>query len=143
MAKTLRSMLVAACLLLIGCSSPENVEVSVDAPTAVAQGERFEIRARVLNTATKTQTLVDLDIADKYLDGIVIESTEPRFSEAIHIPIRNVMSYSFDLPIEPGEELVVVLRAYAARPGDYAGTFDFCINSETSFISYPARTIVE
>ena len=82
MAKTLRSMLVAACLLLIGCSSPENVEVSVDAPTAVAQGERFEIRARVLNTATKTQTLVDLDIADKYLDGIVIESTEPRFSEA-------------------------------------------------------------
>ena len=64
----LAATLLAGVLLFQGCS-PSDVKVSADAPTAVAKGERFEIRATVLNTAKEQQVLRDLDIADAYLEG--------------------------------------------------------------------------
>jgi hypothetical protein len=136
------ALLLAIILFLQACS-PQGVKVSADVPPTVSKGERFEIRAKVLNTSQETQTLCDLDIADEYLDGIIIESTRPRYSEAWHVPIDNTMSYSFDLAIPPGEEKVVVLSAYAARPGDYSGEVDFCINTELNYLSAPVRTIIE
>jgi hypothetical protein len=137
------SLLATLLLLPIQACSPQNVKVSAEAPTTVAKGDRFEIRAKVLNTAHEKQVLCDLDIADEYLEGIVIEGTRPEFSEATHIPIDNTMSYSFDLPIDPGDEAVIVLSAYAAKRGDFAGEIDFCVNSEFNFLSYPVRTVVE
>ncbi len=126
----------------LGCS-PENVQISVEAPTTVKKDDRFEIKASVRNTAATAQTLVDIDVGEEYLEGIVIEGTEPPFSEAMHIPIDNTMSYSFDLPIAPGAEVVVVFHAYAAQASDYSSEVDFCINSEVSCLSYPIRTIVQ
>jgi hypothetical protein len=134
--------LLAGVLLIQGCS-PSNVKVTAEAPTTVAKGERFEIRAKVLNTAREKQVLRDLDIADAYLEGIVIESTRPEFREAMHIPIDNTMSYSFDIPIDPGDETVVVFTAYAAKRGDFSGEIDFCVNTEFNYLPYPIRTVVE
>lgn len=134
--------LVLASLVACLPSTPQNVEVSVEAPVEVRQGERFTIRARIRNTAPELQELVDLDIADAYLKGIVIERTEPPFKEAMHVPIDDTMSYKLELPVPSGEERVVVLHAYAAHPGDYAGEFDFCVNTIYDFVSYPARTVV-
>ena len=141
--KILGLMLMLAIVLFFHGCSPTGGKVSADAPPMVAKGERFEIRAKVLNTSGKQQTLCDLDIADGYLEGIIIEDTKPDYSEAWHIPIDNTMSYSFDLAIPPGEETVVVLTAYAAKRGDYSGELDFCINTEFNYLSAPVRTIVE
>ena len=129
-------------LLSLGCS-PENIQISVESPTTVKKDERFVIQTSARNTATTPQTLVDIDVGEEYLEGIVIESTEPPFSEAMHIPIDNTMSYSFDLAIAPGEEVVVIFHAYAAQAGDHSSEVDFCINSETSCLYYPIRTIVQ
>jgi hypothetical protein len=134
--------LLAIVLFLQACS-PQGVKVSADAPPTVAKGDRFEIRAKVLNTSSEQQTLCDLDIADGYLEGIIIEGTRPEYTEAWHVPIDNTMSYSFDLPLSPGEAAVVVLSAYAAKRGDYSGEIDFCINTEYNYLSAPVRTIVE
>jgi hypothetical protein len=136
------ALLLAIVLFLQACS-PQGVKVSTDAPPSVAKGERFEIRAKVLNISSREQTLCDLDIADEYLDGIIIENTMPRYSDAWHVPIDNTMSYSFDLVLPPGKETVIVLSAYAAKRGDYAGEVDFCINSELNYVSAPVRTLVE
>ena len=61
----------------------------------------------------------------------------------MHIPIDNTMSYSFDLPIAPGERVVVVFHACAAQAGDDPGEVDFCINSEMSCLQSLIRTIVQ
>ena len=130
-------------LLLVACAVPENIEIGVTAPITISQLQRFQIEATARNTGSAVQTLVSLDIADEYLQGIVIESSTPPFANAFHVPIDNTMSYSFDLPIQPGAEVTVLFQAFAAHPGDFAGEVDFCINSETSFVSYPVRTIVQ
>ncbi len=127
---------------IFGCSGPENIEVAVDSPTSVEQGERFDIRISVRNTGASVQTLVDLDIADEFLKGVVIENSDPPFSQSEHIPVDNTISYSYDLPIHPGKEISITLSAYAAYQGDYSGEFDFCINSMASCLFYEIRTIV-
>lgn len=120
----------------------EDIQIFVEGPTTVKKDERFEIRATVQNNAETTQTLVDIDVSGEYIKGIVIEGTNPPFSEAELLPFYDDMSYSFDLPIPPGGEVSVVFRAYAASTGDYSGEFEFCINSEMSCLPYPVRTIV-
>jgi hypothetical protein len=121
---------------------PSNVELFVDAPATVQEGQDFTIVVRVKNTAPETQTFVDLDIADEYLEGIVIKSTQPAFSDAMHVPIDNTVSYSLGLPVPAGKEVKVTLRAAAVRSGDFSGDFDFCINSEITCLPYPVRTVV-
>ena len=135
---------LAFALLLSGCiDAPQNVEISVEAPMSVQSGERFEIRAVVTNTGNSSQKLVALDVADEYLEGIAIESSEPPFKEAYHVPIDNTVSYVFKLPIDPGGQREVVFQAYAAHAGDHMGEIDFCINTDFTFVSHPLRTIVE
>jgi hypothetical protein len=144
------------CLVLVGLaglgawatyrwfvSEPEHVTVSVTAPVEVTQGDRFTFVARIRNTAARRQRLVSLDVADEYLEGIAVESTTPPFSEAMHVPIDDTVSYTYELPIPPGGEVAVVFNAYAAHAGDWAGDVDFCVNSATDFVSYPVRTIVK
>ena len=140
-------VVVAAIVLGLMClgraaKAPTQVDVSVEAPLDVQQGERFTIVARVTNLSDKTRKLVDLDVADAYLAGIVIKSAKPPFSDAQHIPVDNSWSYSFDIPIAPHGEVVVSFDAYAAHAGDHQGDIDFCIDNAISFVSYPIRTIV-
>lgn len=131
------------CLAAFGCSSPEGIQVSIETPTTVAKGGRFQIVAKVQNSAPRPQILVSLDVADSHLEGIVVERTEPPFTEAFHVPIDNTMSYTFNLNINSGAQQVVVLHAYAARSGDFKGEVDFCINTAYDCMPYPIRTIVE
>lgn len=130
-------------IVLCGCGEPKNIVVGVEAPLQVTNGDEFIIIATVENTASRQQTLVSLDIADAYLDGIAILRTEPDNKESSHVPIDNTMSYVFKLPIDAGEHLKIKLHAKAVKPGDYNAEIDFCINSEISFLSKSIRTIVE
>jgi hypothetical protein len=130
-------------LVLSGCSGVKNIEVKVEAPLKVANDEEFIITATVKNNASKEQKLVSLDIADKYLEGIAIVETEPDNSESSHIPIDNTVSYIFDIPIKPGEEIKVDLYAKALKQGDFNAEIDFCINNDFDFISKSIRTVVE
>lgn len=121
---------------------PGEVEVAIEAPLEVSQGDRFTIVVRVRDISGKKRTLVDLDVADEYLAGVVIERTRPPFKDAMHVPIDNTLSYSFDIPFAAGEEAVVEFDAFAAHSGDYHGDIDFCIDSALSCVSYPVRTLI-
>jgi hypothetical protein len=130
-------------LSLLACASPENVTVGMQAPISVAKGDEFLILATVENTAPTVQTLVSLDIGDAYLDGIAIMKTEPDNKEAFHVPLDKTMSYVFDIPVYPGDQVEIVLLAKAVRTGDFNSEIDFCINTDFSFLTKPIRTIVE
>ncbi|MDA7628676.1 hypothetical protein N8843_08560 [Verrucomicrobia bacterium] len=129
---------------LLGCGGePENFEAEVKLPLSVKKGDEFIIVAKVNNTAAKQQKLVAIDIADTYLEGIAILRTEPNHKEAVHIPIADTMSYTFDLPVGAGEQKLVKFYAKAVKQGDYNSQIDFCVNSEFNFFSKFIRTIVE
>lgn len=121
---------------------PEGVRVEVTAPLEVRMGERFEVVALAENDSDAIRTLVDLDIAQGYLEGLAVQATRPRFRDASHIPIDETVSHSYDLPIRPREAARIVLSIVAVREGDFSGDFDFCIDSEVRCLSYPVRTIV-
>lgn len=119
------------------------MEIGIQAPSNVRKGDNFVVTATVRNSASKPQTLVSLDVGDKYLEGIAILKTDPNHQEATHIPIDNTMSYVFNLPLKPGEARQILLYAKAVKAGDYYSEIDFCINSDTSFLSKTVRTVVE
>jgi hypothetical protein len=52
------------------------------------------------------------------------------------------VSYSFDLVVPTGGELVVTLYVLAVHAGDFSGDIDFCINSAVACVSYPVRTLI-
>lgn len=145
-----RRLALSAALFLafsLGCGGllddPQDIALKVDAPLRVRQGEVFQILVTVTNSAPTAQTLHSLDIADAWVDGIAITSSEPPFSEASHVPIDNTWSYRYMREIPPGGSVQVALTASALKSGDWAGDIDACINSDVSFLSMPVRTYVE
>jgi hypothetical protein len=141
-AALLVAALVAGLVWLVTGGEVEDINVVVEGPVAVIAGEEFTLTARIRNSAGRPQKLVDLDIADSYLDGIVISGSEPAFRSSEHIPIDRSVSHSYDQAIPARGELVVTLHALALRPGDFAGDFDFCINRSYAYLTHHIRTVV-
>ncbi len=148
----MRTTLGSAVLVLLMAGSPlaaepeqtpMNIELSVESPPVVQAGQDFEIRARVRNTAPETQKLVDFAFPQGYLKGVAIQASQPAFTESTAHPEGQILSYTFNLRIEPGAELELLLHAYAVAPGDYSGELDFSINSEVSTLSYPIHTLIK
>ena len=125
-------------LFLFSCNTPENIEVHADVPISINRGELFTITTQIKNTSHKPQELVSIDIANNYLDGVVILGTSPNYKDVINVPIDNTTSYSFNKIINPNSEITVKFNAKAVNSGIYNSTIDFCINSSFNFIS---RTI--
>jgi len=145
------------CLLLLvglaataGCdaveqiaSGPKDVTIQVNAPLHVKVREEFVVEVRVQNTASRAQRLDSIDVGDRYLQGVAIQSTEPAFKQSLHVPLVNMQSYEYGQPIAAGGELVVKFHAVAVKAGDYSATMDVCINSGSSCSSQPIRAVVE
>ncbi len=123
--------------------SPENIVFTIEAPLRVTTGDDFEIAVTIQNTSAEPQTLVSLDIWDRYLSGVAISGSSPAFRQAFHVPIDNTVCYEYDRQIPGNGSVVVTLSAQALAPGDYNSFIDACINSELSFLTQPIRTIVE
>lgn len=127
----------------LGCAAfdePENIEVSIEAPITVDVDQEFDLVVTVKNTSASTQTLVDLDIGEDYLEGVAVRRMDPAFSDALGG--FGTMTYSMDLALPPGQEVTITIAAYAAHAGDYSASLDLCINSAVSCLYYPVRTVV-
>lgn len=124
-------------------SGPKDVTVQVNAPLHVTVKQEFVVEVRVQNTAARSQKLDSIDVGDRYLQGVAIQSTEPAFKQSMHVPLVNMQSYEYGQPIAAGGELVVKFHAVAVKAGDYSATMDICINSGSSCSSHPIRAVVE
>jgi hypothetical protein len=122
---------------------PKDVEVTVTAPPRVARDAEFTIEIHVRNTGSQKRVLDSLDLADEYLAGVAIRSSEPPYKDTLHVPIDNSYSYEFRTPIPPGGAVVVRFRALALKPGDHSGDVDVCVDWGGSCTSHPLRTLVE
>ncbi len=116
---------------------------TIEAPLRVTVGDIFEVAVTIQNTSRKPQTLVSIDIWDRYLAGIAIVGSNPPFRQAYHVPLDNTVSHEFDREIPGNGSIVVTLTAEALAPGDYDSYFDACINTGFSYLTQPIRTLVE
>lgn len=135
-------ILVSGILLMTSCGSPKNIEVEVECPVETQRGSSFDIIVTVRNIANKPQKLVSLDVGDRYLDGVAVVKTEPKFSESSHIPIDNSVSHVFNETIPANGELKVVVNAKAVKTGDFSDDLDVCVNTSYSFLTTQLRTVV-
>jgi hypothetical protein len=121
---------------------PAGIDVEVEIPDAVRHGDTFVVVARVTNGDDRGHSLVDLDVAESFLEGIVIERTEPPFAESIHVPLTNVRSHTYDLALPAGRTVEVHLHSFAADTGEHVGRFGFCIDSQTQCTFDLVRLVV-
>lgn len=122
---------------------PEDIWIDVSVPGEKMKGEEFAIEIQVENSADKEQLLHSIDIYDSYLEGIAIQRTEPKFIQSYHTPVIGMQTYELKRQIPPQTSITVLVFAKGVRKGDFQGDLQVCINSETSCLSYPLRTIVE
>ncbi len=148
--RTVCVLLLLGLAAMAGCdaveqiaSGPKDVTIQVNAPLHVKVREEFVVEVRVQNTAAQSQRLDSIDVGDRYLQGVAIQSTEPAFKQSLHVPLVNMQSYEYGQPIAAGGELVVKFYAVAVKAGDYSATMDICINSGSSCSSQPIRAVIE
>jgi hypothetical protein len=125
---------------------PENITVSVDAPTVVNAGETFVITVVIDNTGALPRELNSIDIEMLYLDGVNIESTQPSFVQSERIDLLEgfaFQSYYFYEPMLANSTLVVKMEALALKTGDFGGYLDVCVDTIDDCTRSALRTIVE
>ncbi len=138
---------VALVLLFVGSFTvgillqPQDIEIRVDAPLVVNQGEPFEIKLHARNKGDTQVTLVAIDISWEYLRGIEIESFDPPFF-ASEVDLF-LVSYYYDLPIHAGQEIEIILQAHGEVQGNYYEFFNFCIDSAMTCLDYQVLTTVQ
>lgn len=122
---------------------PENVEIFLDAPIQVGEGDEVVIVVEVRNMSNSPQELTSIDIASDYLDGIAIQTTEPNYVNSYRSNYFGFDSQVFEFleEIPPGETTSVWFFGKALNPGDYAGDLDVYIGSH--FTTKIVRTIVQ
>jgi hypothetical protein len=139
---------VAVVLFLVGgftlstLLQPQDIEIRVDAPLVVNEGEPFEIQLHAQNKGDTQVTLVAIDISKEYLRGIVIESFNPPFSESEE-DLPFIVSYHYDLPIPAGQKIEIILQAHGEVQGNYYEWFSFCIDSAMTCLDYEVLTTVQ
>ena len=120
---------------------PQDIEIRVDAPLVVNQGEPFEIKLHAQNKGNTQVTLVAIDISQEYLRGIVIDSSDPPFSASEEI--FWIVSHFYNLSIPAGQEIEITLQAHGEVQGNYYEWFSFCIDSEMTCLDYEVLTTVQ
>lgn len=143
---TLAAVTLALSLACGGSSSSstnDDFSASIDVPGQVSNGESFEMTVTVFNTASESQKLYSLDLADEYMSGVDVVSSDPPYSSSMHVPFDNTESYEYMQPIPPGGSTTVVLTMQATTPGSWSGDIDVCVDGMARFISYSVSTTVQ
>ena len=136
--------IIVAITASMGClESPENIVVGIQSPSFVNETEEFNIIVTIENTAEKPQKIMNLVIADGYLEGISIINSEPQYTITHHLSMSNAQLYDYNIEIPSGGKQIIKFTAVALKKGDYSGDIAIFINSKTNFLSNQLRTIVE
>ena len=114
----------------LAIEKPENIEITLTAPTEVAKGENFIVEVEVANLADTPQELNSIDIDLGYLEGVKIDKTAPAYTHFSDVNfIDEYHSYYFEHPIPANDSLTIKFYMTALKTGDFSGVFNICINS--------------
>ena len=113
---------------------------SFDTPTICNVVELFDLRPRHAGymDARIQACFPKLPVMVGYASTATFRAASPPRSGNVCAGLADQVASFAELP----GPAVVVFQAYAAHPGDWAGDFDFCIDSEFDFVSEHVRTLV-
>lgn len=120
--------LVAGRLFNFILFAPRDLGLTVSASQQVALAESFPLQITVVNQGSITQTLQHIEISKPYLNGVVILRSDPPF--AVGSASRIWQTYSYDLPLPPGQSVIITLSAQALVAGNYQGELDVCLAAQ-------------
>jgi hypothetical protein len=127
--------------------TPENVDISIDAPSQVKVGDEIKFTVTIKNNRADSIELSGIDVGMNYLNGALIESVEPSYESINQYDGfgdgEKYQSYYFHTTIASGSAVSIVFIGTAIAPGDFNGSLDVCINSDYSCFKNVIRTIVK
>lgn len=136
-------ILALACGGSGGMSTTDDFSASIAVPGQVSVGETFEMTVTVYNTASETQTLYSLDLADEFMSGVDVIGSAPAYTSSMHVPLDNTESYEYMQPIPSGGSTTVLLTMQATTPGSWSGDIDVCVDGMARFNNYPMSITVQ
>jgi hypothetical protein len=114
----------------------EGIELSWEFPNRIVAGEEFRLELGIHNTADTPQLLKVMNLDQTFLRHISILSTEPGFKRSDTRLFPPLRSYTFDIPIPPGEVLRIEVQAMPKTAGEHRSDLGLCITSETNCMSW-------
>jgi hypothetical protein len=132
-------------LYWVGSQTAEEVAVRLDVPATMDIGEDVEFRIVVTNITSETVKVNSVDISTNYLSGMVIQFTEPSFTEIYQYSWMNetFQTYYFDVSVPAQETVTIVFHGRAVSGGDFSGSMDVCINTFFNCKKNIVRTVIE
>jgi len=121
---------------------PTGMQIAIEAPATVARGQEFQLAVMVINDRTdETLEVGSIDIADEYLAGFTVVSTEPSFTTSTQVPVDESRSYEFKQRIPPGATNQFMFKLRARKAGVFSGEVDVCEGMR--FMTMVVETVVE
>lgn len=113
--------------------TPENVDITIDAPDSVKVGETFTIKVTVTDRSGQARRIHDLDIEQGLIEGASITSIAPR--PATTTSIFGYASHTMNLAVPANGFTTVTFTLTATAPGTYSGDIDTYIDSDFAYLT--------
>lgn len=106
---------------------PKEMRLAVDAPATVKRGVEFDLVVNVINDRSRKPLKVSsIDIAEGYLDGFTVVSSEPAFTGSTTLPFEGGRSFQFNETVAAGTTNAFVFKLRARKTGRFLGDVDVC-----------------
>jgi hypothetical protein len=121
---------------------PAGLQVYVETPDQVAKDDLFDLKVMVVNER-KGQSLkvTSIDLAESYLAGFTVRSTEPVAKSSQRVPLEGGQSFGFDKVVSAGTTNIFIFHLRAAKTGLHRGDVDVCEGMR--FLTAMAQTEVK
>jgi hypothetical protein len=134
-------VVVISSLLVIGpLFEPSEVDIEVQIPGSVNQGDSFTVDISVTNNASIVQTLDDIDFNRNILNVIEIIGAEPPYSSSSEESL--FLIYWFEKEIMSGETIDVSFEMVARHAGEHFVRIGVCINSPIRCMNFENNILV-
>lgn len=129
------TLILALCsLLLTSCGTVQDVHVSIDEVTNAVIGDQFQVVVHIQNLGTEERELTSIDIGDSYLEGMNLAFSDPEWIQEWDFGFMGFQSYDYQIMIPAGESLDIVYVFEAIDTGNFEGSLDVCIDTESDCI---------
>ena len=111
---------------------------SLSAPAKVTVGEEFDMTVTVTNPNSSSVTLDSIDIYHEFLEGFELISVEPAAKDSTDYGTLGFKSWDYGTELAAGQNLDIVYKFRAVKPGSYSGDVDIC-NPQQDFTTVVAK----
>lgn len=137
-------IVVAAIGIFIWDTTQEisGVSIAVKSLSDVSVGQTFTLAVTVTNQRSRSvMSLTDIDLADDYLKGFTVLTTQPAPKSSESQSLLGSRSFTFDVEVPPGQSRNFVFSLRAEKPGLFRGDVD--VWEGHRFVTNMAQTMVK